>query len=101
ADTSFDYNTKFDYVRVYQKRGGKFTTSITGNGDDPDFYIPATGNPEQGAIEQVTVGDSDRDADGPAEFFDLNGRKIKSAAAMPAGIYIERRGTSAKKIIVK
>lgn len=101
ADTSFDYNTKFDYVRVYQKRGGKFTTSITGNGDDPDFYIPATGNPEQGAIEQVTVGDSDRNADGPAEFFDLNGRKIKSAAAMPAGIYIERRGTSAKKIIVK
>lgn len=101
-ETSFNYNTQFDYVRVYQKKGGSYSTSIDNNGDDPSFYVPATGDPNAGdsGIDNVVCDADNSSANAPAEYFDLNGRKV-SGLHMNAGIYIERRGSTAKKIIVK
>lgn len=40
------------------------------------------------------------DSDAPAEYFDLQGRRIDVGSARP-GIYIERRGRTARKIVLK
>lgn len=100
-DLNFTYHTRFDYVRVYQKKGENgFTSSLKGNGDDPDFFIPAQGLPEiETSIENISA--EPEATNGPAVIYDINGRIVPATSALHPGIYIEKRGTSARKIIVK
>ena len=48
------------------------------------------------AISNIAADD---DADAPAEYFDLNGRKIAAPAA--PGLYIRRTSTKAEKVLIK
>lgn len=99
-DTNHTYLTQFDYVRVYQKKGeGQKSTMLDGNGDDPNFYIPATRNPfgVQNSIEEINVAE---EMDAAPVYYDLSGRRV-SAGSMRNGIYIEHRGSKAQKIIVR
>lgn len=74
-----------------------FTVSFNGEGGrnvrlcDVFFYNPEA---RQNAITEVG---SDTDADAPAEYFDLQGRRV--ANPEPGRIYIERRGIKASKVI--
>lgn len=97
-DKDFVYHTHFDYVRVYQKKGENgFTSRIEHNGDDPDFFVPAEGLPDiESSIENVEIPEL---SDGPAMLFDINGRRV--AGVVSPGVYIEKRGNYARKIIVK
>ncbi len=97
-DKDFVYHTHFDYVRVYQKKGENgFTSRIDHNGDDPDFFVPAEGLPDiESSVESIGIEEMQ---DGPAMIFDINGRRV--AGAVFPGIYIEKRGNYARKIIVK
>lgn len=97
ADESFNYLTLFDYVRVYQKKDAiDFTSKIDGNGDDPDFYVPAKDGDSESSIVDVTLDDDC----GPAEYYDLNGRRVYAPVSTP-GIYIKRIGNNAVKIFVR
>lgn len=98
-DMNFEYLTQFDYVRAYQKKGGVYTNASGNNGDDPNFYVPATNDPFKSSIEDITIDDDDM-ADGPAALYDLAGRRVTSSAPA-AGLYIERQGSKAQKIIIR
>lgn len=103
-DPEFVYHTHFDYVRVYQKKDSQaFTSTLQNNGDDPNFYVPAQGlsplekqTPEQSAIQSVNL---EADVNAPIEIFNLRGQRIN--ATTTPGIYIEKRGSKTRKIIVK
>ena len=96
CDSEFTYLTQFDYVRVYKKKGEKnYKSSLKDNGDDPDFYVPAKGEPES-SIDEIRPDGQE----GPATYYDINGRQVNGTQLLP-GIYIERRGTEARKIIVR
>lgn len=98
-DKSFTYRTKFDYVRVYQKKenGGEHVSVAKDNGDDPDFYVPAAGMPGlETSIENIEMTP---DFDGPAAVYDLNGRRVTGSPA--PGVYIERSGSKARKILMR
>lgn len=98
-DVSFHYLTLFDYVRVYQKKSEQsFESTAKDNGDDPDFYVPAKGADDtESAIVDI---DAEPSANGLVEYFDLNGRRVDAAGLIP-GIYIEKQGSKASKIIVR
>lgn len=54
-----------------------------------------------GRVELGAITMPDVDApDAPVELFDLQGRKVNAETAMP-GIYIERRGSATRKILVR
>ena len=92
-DTSHEYLTQFDYVRCYKKKGvGSYKATLKTNGDDPDFYIPGTPEPES-SIHALEV-----DTNAPAEWYDLHGRRI--AEPTTPGLYIHRRGSEASKILL-
>lgn len=99
VDESFHYLTLFDYVRVYQKKGeNRFETSLGNNGDDADFYVPAKGVDEtESSIVNV---ETEPVAEGPTEYFDLNGRRVGSSSLVP-GVYIEKTGAKVAKIIIR
>lgn len=91
-DVNFEYNTKFDYVRVYKKKGDKnMTSTLKNNGDDPDFYKQLGDEPDD-AIENIEA------ETGEVMFYDLNGRRIAIPAA--GGVYIRKSGTKVEKIIL-
>lgn len=46
------------------------------------------------------VGGIDAD-DVPAQYYDLNGLRVDPTRGLPAGIYIERRGTTSRKILIR
>lgn len=79
-DPAFTYTTKFDYVRVYKRKDctGGYSSSITHNGDDPEFFVPA-GTGEEPTPPETTV--SEVSAPGEAVYYDLNGRRIASPSA--------------------
>jgi len=98
-DMGHEYLTQFDYVRVYQRKGeGTVTNTLGTNGDDPGFYVPATGKPQQSAIETVELNSGSHE-DAPV-YYDLAGRRV-TAGTMKPGIYIELRGRKSKKIIIR
>lgn len=98
-DTNHEYLTQFDYVRVYQKKGeGTIMNALGTNGDDPDFYVPATGKAQQSAIEAVELNYGS--LEGAPAYYDLAGRRVDTGAMMP-GIYIEQRGSKSQKIIIR
>lgn len=101
ADTSFRYLTQFDYVRVYQKKGeNAYDSKVKDNGDDPNFYVPAKGvDDSESAIIEVDMEPSE--ADGPVEYYDLNGRRVAAGSGLVPGIYVEKQGSIANKIIVR
>lgn len=103
-DTNHEYLTQFDYVRVYQKKNNaeyQLMNALGSNGDDPDFYVAAQnvgdGDAIQSGIEDVVAP---AELDGTAVYFDLCGRKVNSGALTP-GIYIEQRGSQARKIVIR
>lgn len=97
-DMEFEYLTQFDYVRAYQKKGGQYASQIKGNGDDPDFYTPATNDPfVNAAIDEVFAGE-EFDANAPVVIYDLSGRRIDAPAA--SGVYIMTQGGRSRKIIL-
>ena len=98
-DLNFEYLTQFDYVRAYQKKGGVYTNASGNNGDDPNFYVPATNNPFSSSIDEITIDDDDP-TDGPVALYDLAGRRITSGAPA-AGIYIRQQGSKAQKLIIR
>lgn len=84
-DTSFTYHTRFDYVRVYQKKDAKsHSSSLSDNGDDPEFFKPIT----PASITTIT------DDSTPAAYYNLSGQRISS----PQGLCIERRGSQSRII---
>ncbi len=97
-DVNFDYLTQFDYVRAYQKKGGQYTNVSGNNGDDPNFYVPATNDPYKSAIEEVEL--RGEEFDGPAVYFDLSGRRV-SGTPSAAGVYVRQQGASAQKIVIR
>ncbi len=98
-DVNFEYITNFDYVRAYQKKGGKYTSAIKGNGDDPDFYAPATNDPFADAgIEEIRLADS-FDEESPVVIYDLAGRRVANPSV--SGVYIVRQGSKSQKIVIR
>lgn len=98
-DVNFEYITNFDYVRAYQKKGGKYTSALKGNGDDPNFYAPATNDPFADAgIEEIRVADT-FDEDAPVVIYDLAGRRVTAPSAN--GVYIVRQGSKSQKIVIR
>lgn len=98
-DVNFEYLTNFDYVRAYQKKGGKYTSAIKGNGDDPNFYAPATNDPfANSGIEEIRVADT-FDEDAPVVIYDLAGRRVTSPSVN--GVYIVRQGSKSQKIVIR
>jgi len=55
-------------------------------------------------MDRHTVGiddiNTDETADGPAELFDLQGRRVETSAPLP-GIYIRRTGSKVEKIVIR
>lgn len=101
-DYNHTYKTSFDYVRVYQKKDGSQTNvkKISGNGDDPEFYVPALGyDPEFETTEAIDNVIFDA-PEGPTVIYDLNGRRV-DARNLRRGIYIERCGNESRKFLVK
>lgn len=100
ADLTYHYQTAFDYVRVYQKKAEKaYETKIKDNGDDPEFFVPAKGvDEEESSIAEVGMDAEDENA--PVEYFDLNGRRVGRSGMIP-GIYIEKQGSKASKVIIR
>ncbi len=97
CDTSFTYLTEFDWVRAYKKKDDKgFTTSIEGNGDDPDFYVAAEEDPNIVSINEVTIEEADN-TDSKVEYYDLRGIRVDNPSA--AGLYIRRCGNDITKIL--
>ena len=92
-----DIMTEAELRAAAVKNFDGFTVSFNGEGGrnvrlcDVFFY-----NPEARQNSITEVG-SDTDADAPAEYFDLQGRRV--ANPEPGRIYIERRGTKASKVI--
>ena len=100
CDPEFTYLTEFDYVRVYKKKGDDvYTTKLDDNGDDPNFYVPAK---DQGtSITDITMDSMEGLNDNtPATYYDLHGRRTQ-AGAMTPGVYIEKRGEHARKVLIK
>ncbi len=98
-DVNFEYLTEFDYVRAYQKKGGKYTSAIKGNGDDPDFYAPATNDPfADSGIEDVRIADT-FDEEAPVVIYDLAGRRVANPST--GGIYIMQQGSKSQKIVIR
>ena len=98
ADVNFNYLTLFDYVRVYQKKGeGDYESTFSGNGDDPDFYVPARDADDESSIEEIYTSETNS---GETEYYDLHGRRIANPFSTP-GLYIEKNGTQANKIIIR
>jgi beta-glucanase (GH16 family) len=97
-DTEFEYQTEFDYVRVYKKKGDTaYTSKVKDNGENDSFYTPADQYEDPNAsISEVNASATDA----PATYYDLNGRPVDRASMRP-GIYVERRGSSANKILIK
>ncbi|MCM1310264.1 MAG: glycoside hydrolase family 16 protein [Bacteroides sp.] len=102
-DTNHEYHTQFDYVRVYQKKNNpdyQLMNALGTNGDDPNFYVPATnvynGDSTESGIDEVSTVEFD----GSAVYFDLSGRRVNAAALTP-GIYIEQRGSKATKVVIR
>ena len=76
------------WVSMPRYRGGEFiTANLKGK-----FSIVL---PVSAGIDDIVADD----VDVPAEYFDLNGRPV-SADNLPAGIYLERRGSKVSKIAV-
>lgn len=107
ADTSFTYQTLFDYVRVYKQKGDDaFEAIASDNGDDPNFYVPLSGgqepvdpvdpvepeDPDQSGIDRVEAG-----ATASPVYFDLRGRRV--ACPKAPGVYLEVSGSRVTKII--
>lgn len=84
GDPTFEYLTEFDYVRAYQKK------------DKLNYYTTETGlvtaNPE-------ITADVNQLYDGTPEYFNLQGIRIDTSALTP-GLYIEKRGTHTRKILI-
>ncbi len=100
CDPEFTYLTEFDYVRVYKKKGDDvYTTKLDDNGDDPNFYVPAK---DQGtSITDITMDSMEGLNDNtPATYYDLHGRRTQ-AGAMTPGVYIEKCGEHARKVLIK
>ncbi len=85
-DSNFDYRTDFDYVRVYQKK------------DAIDYYTQADGHVTV-AIDDI-LQDNKPCNDTPAEYFNLQGRRVDASALTP-GIYICRKGENVTKIVIR
>ena len=87
-------------MRVYKKKGDDvYTTKLDDNGDDPNFDVPAKGS---GHIHHRhnhgLHGGSERQH--PATYYDLHGRRTQ-AGAMTPGVYIEKCGEHARKVLIK
>lgn len=96
-DTSFTYLTEFDWVRVYKKKDDKgFTTSIDGNGDDPDFYVAGEDDPLT-SITDVRSDEMNSEATAAVEYFDVRGIRVLSPST--PGLYICRQGSKTTKIL--
>lgn len=96
ADVNFHYLTMFDYVRVYQKKDEvDCQTSFKGNGDDPNFYVPA-----KDADEETSIVDIYESFSGEDTYYDLHGRRIANPYSAP-GIYIKKSGSEASKILIQ
>ena len=96
CDTEYTYLTEFDWVRVYKRKGDEaYTTNIDTNGDDPDFYVEA--DDPYTEIKDVTISGSDVAGDQSVRYFDMRGIMVDAPAA--PGLYIERRGSTATKIL--
>lgn len=83
GDATFEYLTEFDYVRCYQRK------------DALSYYTKKTGNVT--AVETVIVSPED---EGTSRYYTLDGIEVSGGSLRP-GIYMERRGGSTKKILVK
>ncbi|MCM1310730.1 MAG: glycoside hydrolase family 16 protein [Bacteroides sp.] len=89
ADLTHTYLTQFDYVRCYQKKGENlYTTPLTGNGDDPDFFTPL----HKDSIQQIESNNC-----AAATYYDLQGRPVANPTTK--GIYIKLQGNKATKIV--
>lgn len=96
CDTEHTYLTEFDWVRVYKRKGDDaFTTNIDSNGDDPDFYV----EPEDPFSEIIDVINPGQEATGDQHviYYDMRGIMVDTPSA--PGLYIERRGSTATKIL--
>lgn len=60
---------------------------------ESDVTIEAQFEEDESGLAGISVGN-----DSPAEYFDLQGRKVDNPAS---GLYIERRGSSVRKVMVK
>ena len=54
---------------------------------------------ESTAINEITISDEPSDYDGPCVYYDLMGRQVANPSS--TGIYIEKRGKTVRKILVK
>lgn len=98
CDPTFEYLTEFDYVRVYKKKGDNgYYTKLKDNGDDPDFYVEAQ-EPGSYLVDVVDDTMNPDDAFAPAEYFDLQGRRV--ANPRQGGVYIVRRGNTSTKTLI-
>ncbi|MDE6305126.1 MAG: glycoside hydrolase family 16 protein, partial [Muribaculaceae bacterium] len=84
-DTSFDYLTEFDYVRVYQKK------------DAIDYY--STDDGHVSGIEDAVSG-SISDPSLPVEYYNLQGIRMDGDNLVP-GVYIRRQGHDATKVLIR
>lgn len=83
ADTSFTYETLFDWVRVYQKEGGDITGVDKAKASALDYYVTP------GKIRLVSPTEV------PVSIYDVQGRSIYKAAfqgnktiSVPSGVYV-------------
>lgn len=97
-DTSFEYCTEFDYVRVYQKKNNSdYTNSATFADNDDDFYVPGSEYPDSEAGVANVIADASNAA---TQFYNISGQPVNSASLIP-GVYIKRTGNKTSKVLVK
>lgn len=84
-DNGHEASMMVDYVRIYQKGDASEHTDFMNPGDPIDTMV---------ATNTVETGDSE------PEYYTCNGIRLDRYPA-ESGLYIERRGTTAKKILVR
>lgn len=79
--------------------------AVNGTGDNTFFVTAVYDCGESAPSNKVITGTGGIGGiaaeDTPAVYYDLNGLRVYPARGLPAGIYIERRGTKARKILVR
>ena len=100
------YQTDFDYVRVYQKKTQSGKTSSGGRVDSASLYTASTDpvaavDVVTGTYNEVTtdIQRVEQVEEAPVLWYDLRGRRVLEPS-LP-GIYIRRQGTTATKVLIR
>lgn len=100
------YNVYRNGERLTAKPVSERSYNLESVSDGDRFFVTAVYDCGESAPSNTVtygtgaVGGIDAD-DVPAQYYDLNGLRVDPTRSLPAGIYIERRGTTSRKILIR